>query len=73
MSGILRSRASVNTADEYTVARARRMSAQADIEQLRLKRIHGELHHRQDVEFLLTQMITECKQRLLALLPPVTR
>ena len=49
------------------------MSAQADIEQLRLKRIHGELHHRQDVEFLLTQMITECKQRLLALLPPVTR
>ena len=67
MSGILRSRASVNTADEYTVARARRMSALADIEQLRLKRIHGELHHRQDVEFLLTQMITACKQRLLAL------
>jgi hypothetical protein len=54
-------------ADQYTVARARRMAALADIEHLRLKRIHGELHHRQDVEFLLTQMLTAAKQRLLAL------
>jgi hypothetical protein len=34
---------------DYHKARARRMSALADIEQLRLKRIHGELHHREDV------------------------
>jgi phage terminase Nu1 subunit (DNA packaging protein) len=54
-------------ADEYTIARARRMSALADIEQLRLKRIHGELHHREDVNFCLTQMITAAKQRLLAI------
>jgi hypothetical protein len=37
-------------ADEYTLARARRMSALADIEQLRLKRIHGKLHRAEDVE-----------------------
>jgi phage terminase Nu1 subunit (DNA packaging protein) len=55
------------TADEYTQARARRMSALADIEQLRLKRIHGKLHRTEDVEFCLTQMITACRQRLLAL------
>ena len=55
------------TADEYTQARARRMSALADIEQLRLKRIHGKLHRAEDVEFCLTQMITVCRQRLLAL------
>jgi hypothetical protein len=56
-----------DSTDEYTLARARRMSALASIEELRLKRIHGELHHGQDVEFLLTQMITACRQRLLAL------
>jgi hypothetical protein len=43
------------------------MSALADIEQLRLKGIHGKLHRAEDVEFLLTQMITFCRQRLLAL------
>jgi hypothetical protein len=43
------------------------MSALADIEQLRLKRIHGKLHRAEDVEFCLTQMITACRQRLLAL------
>jgi hypothetical protein len=52
--------------DDYTLARARRMSALADIEQLRLKRIHGRLHHADDVEFCLTQMITAAKGRLLA-------
>jgi hypothetical protein len=52
---------------DYQRNRARRMSALADIEQLKLKRIHVELHHRQDVEFLLTQMVTACKQRLLAM------
>jgi phage terminase Nu1 subunit (DNA packaging protein) len=55
------------TVDEYTLARARRMSALADIEQLRLKRIHGKLHRAEDVEFLLTQMITACRQRVLAI------
>jgi phage terminase Nu1 subunit (DNA packaging protein) len=55
------------TADEYTQARARRMCALADIEQLRLKRIHGKLHRTEDVEFCVTQMITRCRQRLLAL------
>ena len=55
------------TADEYTQARARRISALASIEELRSKRIHGKLHRAEDVEFLLTQMITACRQRLLAL------
>jgi hypothetical protein len=53
--------------DEYTLARARRMSALASIEELRLERIHGELHHGRDVEFVMTQMLTAAKQRLLAL------
>ena len=52
---------------DYQRNRARRMSALADVEQLRLKRIHGELHHSQDVEFLMTGMLTAFKQRLLAL------
>jgi hypothetical protein len=55
------------TADEYTLARARRMSALASIEELRLKRIHGELHHGRDIEFVMTQMLTAANQRLLAL------
>jgi hypothetical protein len=52
---------------DHQRSRARRMSALADIEQLRLGRIHGELHYAKDVEFCLTQMITAAKQRLLAL------
>lgn len=52
---------------DYQRSRSRRMAALADIEQLRLKRIHGELHHAEDVRFLMTQMITACRQRLLAL------
>ena len=52
---------------DYQRSRARRMSALADIEQLRLGRIHGDLHYAKDVEFCLTQMITAATQRLLAL------
>ena len=63
----LRSRSQVNVGDEYTVARARRMSALADIEQLRLKRIHGELHHGRDVEYVMTTMLTALKSRLLSI------
>jgi hypothetical protein len=53
--------------DRYGEARARRMTALAAVEELRLKRIHGELHHGRDVEFVMTQMLTALKSRLLSL------
>jgi phage terminase Nu1 subunit (DNA packaging protein) len=52
--------------EEYTRVRARRMAANASIEELRLKRIRGELHYSADVQFVMAQMLTACKQRLLA-------
>jgi phage terminase Nu1 subunit (DNA packaging protein) len=64
---------SLNGADEYTVARTRKMNASARIEELRLARIHHQLHHADDVEFVLTQMITAAKSRLLAIPSRVTR
>jgi phage terminase Nu1 subunit (DNA packaging protein) len=66
--GYLRSRlASGSDGNDYTVARAKRMAAQAEIESLRLRRVRGELHHARDVEFVMTSMLTALKSRLLAL------
>jgi hypothetical protein len=53
--------------DRYAEARARRMIALAAIEELRMARIRGELHHGRDVEFVMTQMLTALKSRLLSL------
>ncbi len=52
---------------DYQRNRARRMSALADIEQLKLKRVRGEMHHGRDVEYLMTSMLTSVKSRLMAL------
>jgi phage terminase Nu1 subunit (DNA packaging protein) len=64
---LIMGRRSLNGADEYTVARTRRMNATATLEELKLKRLSGQLHHAEDVEFLLTSMITAARARLLSL------
>lgn len=51
----------------YLDARARRMAALAKTEELRLARLKGRMHYTEDVEFLLGQMLTAFRSRLLAL------
>jgi len=64
----LRDKVARNGAEEsgYRRARAARMEAQAQIEQLRLQRIKGKLHHANDIEFCVTSMITRARSRLLS-------
>jgi hypothetical protein len=52
---------------DYQKSRATRMHALAQIEQLKLKRVRGQLHFAEDVEFVMTSMLTAFKSRMLAL------
>jgi hypothetical protein len=52
---------------EYQAARAKRMAAVAEEAEIKLRRTRREYHHAKDIEFVMTQMLTACKQRLLAL------
>ena len=59
--------------DAYQVARARRMDALAEREELTLKLRKGELHDARDVEFCMTQIMTNFRQQILALPSRVAR
>jgi hypothetical protein len=52
--------------DAYHTARTRRMSAQATLEEMRLRRVARELLYAGDVEFVWTNAITAARSRLLA-------
>jgi phage terminase Nu1 subunit (DNA packaging protein) len=58
----------VMTADEegYQQNRRRKARAEADLLQLKLNREAGRMHHQEDIEFLLGQMITNTRSRLRA-------
>jgi excisionase family DNA binding protein len=51
---------------EYDTARAKRMAAMASMAELELKAKQGFYFRRDDLDFHITQMITACRQRLLA-------
>ena len=51
----------------YTTARARRMQALAQREELNLKLRAGELHSSDDVAFIMNSMLTYFKQRVMAI------
>lgn len=50
-----------------------RMAAEAEMAELRLKQVKGQLHRAADVEFVLTNMITAVKQHLLSIPSRVAR
>jgi phage terminase Nu1 subunit (DNA packaging protein) len=52
--------------DAYIVARAKRMEALAAKEQLSLAAMKGDYFRRDDLNFHITQMITACRSRLMA-------
>lgn len=51
----------------------RRMASEAEMSELRLKQFKGALHHAADVEFVMTNMLTFFKQRVLAIPSRLTR
>jgi hypothetical protein len=57
----------------YTKARSRRMIAEAEQAELRLKVLKGKLHYAEDVEFVMTTMLPAVKARLLAIPSRTTR
>jgi phage terminase Nu1 subunit (DNA packaging protein) len=71
----MRSAMKVDDAGEarYSALRNQKMAAEAEMSQLRLKQIKGELHPAVAVEFCMTQMVTHCKQQLLAIPSKIAR
>ena len=57
----------------YLEGRSRRMVASAQEAELRLGALKGKLHWAQDVEFVMTTMLTSLKSRLLSIPSRVTR
>jgi phage terminase Nu1 subunit (DNA packaging protein) len=58
---------------EYTMLRNRRTAADAERSELELKLYKGQLHRSEDINFVLTNMLTSAKARLLAIPSRVTR
>jgi hypothetical protein len=50
----------------YSVLRNQRLKNEVEMSDLRLKQYKGQLHHASDVEFVMTNMLTFFKQRVLA-------
>jgi phage terminase Nu1 subunit (DNA packaging protein) len=55
------------TETQFLAARSRRMVALAEHEELRLKQLKGELHRSEDIEFVIIQIFTAIKNKLLAI------
>jgi phage terminase Nu1 subunit (DNA packaging protein) len=51
----------------YVRARTRRMTAAAEVEELRFGQLKGRLHRSEDIEFVITQIFTSIKSKLLAI------
>lgn len=58
---------------EYQRQRVGRMRAENEMAQIKLKELKGEMHRSADVEFVMTNMITATKQRLLAIPSRISR
>lgn len=58
---------------EYQRQRVGRMRAENEMAQIKLKELKGEMHRATDVEFVMTNMITATKQRLLAIPSRIAR
>jgi hypothetical protein len=50
-----------------TALKNRKLEAEAEMSELRLKQFKGQLHHASDVEFVMTNMLTFFKQRVIAI------
>ena len=59
--------------NEYNALRNRRIRADAERAELELKLYKGQLHRAEDIQFVLTNMLTAAKSRLLAIPSRVTR
>jgi phage terminase Nu1 subunit (DNA packaging protein) len=57
----------------YSALRNQRLAKEAEMSQLRLRQMKGELHHASDVEFCMTNMCTYFKQGVLAIPSHVAR
>jgi phage terminase Nu1 subunit (DNA packaging protein) len=55
------------TETRYLDGRARRMTALAEGEEMRLAQLKGKLYRAEDIEFVVTQIFTAIKNKLLAL------
>jgi phage terminase Nu1 subunit (DNA packaging protein) len=55
------------TETRYLDGRARRMTALAEAEELRLALLKGKLHRAEDIEFVITQIFTGIRAKLLAI------
>ena len=58
---------------EMRTLKARRLTAEAEMAQLRWKQMRGDLHSSADVEFVMTQIMTAFKQHVLAIPSRVAR
>jgi phage terminase Nu1 subunit (DNA packaging protein) len=58
---------------EYIQLRNQRMAADAERAELELKLYKGELHRSEDIQFVVANMVTAAKSRLLAIPSRVTR
>jgi phage terminase Nu1 subunit (DNA packaging protein) len=58
---------------EMRMLKRRRLAAEAEMAQLRWKQMRGNLHSAADVEFVMTQMITNFRQHVLAIPSRVAR
>jgi phage terminase Nu1 subunit (DNA packaging protein) len=56
----------------YLDGRARRMTALAEAEELRLKQLKGKLHRSEDIEFVMTNIFTAVKAKLFSIPSRVT-
>jgi phage terminase Nu1 subunit (DNA packaging protein) len=57
----------------WQVLRNQRMAAESEMARLRLDEMKGKLHRADDIDFVLTQMFTSVKQKLLAFPSRVSR
>ena len=71
----LRSVAKLDDASEarHSALRNEKLAAESELTQLRLLEVKGELHNAQDVEFIMNNMLTYFKQRVLAIPSRVAR
>ena len=61
------------TESRHQLLRNRKMAAQSEMSELQLQVYKGQLHRADDVEFLVTNQLSACKSRLLAIPSRVTR
>lgn len=71
----LRSVAKLDDASEarYSALRNERMAAEGELSRLKLREYKGELHNARDIEFIMNNMLTYFKQRMMSIPSRVAR